>query len=183
MRDEAAGMASRLDRIESFLAIAEIVYRCARGWDRRDEEAIRACYWPDARLRHSAFDGSAGDFVTAAFARTAALIGARHLITNPIIEQDGDRALCETYFVALHRRHAASGDDEEDYMLGGRFLDRFERRGGEWRILFRRGLNEVERIDAAADRMLADADPETRGRRKPDDPLYAMLAQFRAGGA
>ena len=85
--------------------------------------------------------------------------------------------------VALHRRHEEAGNGEEDYMLAGRFLDRFERRGRAWRILFRRGLNEIERVDAAADRTLASADPETRGRRKPDDPLYAMLAQFHCGDA
>jgi hypothetical protein len=174
-------LAARLDALEARQQIADVVNLVARGWDRRDEDLLRKCFWPDARLRHGGFDGAAADFVAFGLEKTARVLRARHLISNLVIAVQRDRALAECHFCATHRRPNAAGSDEEDYEIGGRFLDRFERRAGDWRIAFRRGLNEFERLSPRADVSLACADPASLGRRWPEDALYAMLADLGAG--
>jgi hypothetical protein len=144
MATENRSLEARLDAMEAREQIAQVLYRYCRGWDRRDEDLIRSCYWPEGWLTHGVYDGPAADFVGFGLSRTAHVLGVRHVINNVMIELDGDRALSECYFAAIHRRPAASGQGEEDYFLEGRYIDRFERRSGEWRILRRRGLNEFD---------------------------------------
>ena len=42
----------RLDAAESRAAITEVLHLYARGWDRRDEDAVRSCFWPESQHRH-----------------------------------------------------------------------------------------------------------------------------------
>ena len=55
-----------------------------------------------------------------------------HTLTNVRIELDGELARCESYVVAYHWRERETGTELET--AGGRYVDRFERRGGEWKI-------------------------------------------------
>ena len=51
----------------------------------------------------------------------------RHNICNELIELNGDIAYSESYLVAYHRvKHDGR---EFDFLLGARYLDRFERAG------------------------------------------------------
>ncbi len=162
-------------------AITEVLYRYARGWDRFDEEAVRSCFHHDSVHAHGRFKGASQDFVTRGMKAMEAVKSMSHLITNPMIEMDGDRAIAECSFLAHHRRDAADGSGEEDMFLKGRYLDIFEKRGGEWKIASRTGLHDFERVVPPADQIMASAEPEHLGQKKPDDPLYAMLASFRSG--
>jgi hypothetical protein len=56
----------------------------------------------------------------------------QHFIGNLLIEVDGDSASSETYFVA-RQRFGHDGMDY-DFVIAGRYLDRWERRGGAFRI-------------------------------------------------
>ena len=47
----------------------------------------------------------------------------------------GDVAAVETHVTAYHR--IDMGGEERDIVLGGRYLDRMEKRGGHWRIVHR----------------------------------------------
>lgn len=181
MSNSEEALARRLDLVESKQQITEILYLYARGWDRLDEETLRACFWPDSMHEHSAYQGRSMDFISKNFPYIATIASTMHRISNPIVEIDGDRATSECCFASHHRREAADGSGEEDYFLWGRYLDRFERRDGEWRIAYRRGLNETERTQPRADPNLSKAPASQKGGRKPGDPLYAMLDDFRAG--
>ena len=46
---------------------------------------------------------------------------------------EGDSARVETHVVSYHRVDYGGGD-EHDTCIGGRYLDRLEKRDGEWRI-------------------------------------------------
>lgn len=172
-------VAQRLDRLESHQQITDVLYRYAKGWDRLDEEALRSCFWPEATHEHSSFKGQSQDFISKSFPIVSAVLGTTHAITNMAIEIDGDRAISECYFAAHHRRLNTAKTDEEDYFLWGRYLDKLERRGGVWKIIYRRGLNDIERVEPRADPVLSKAPVEQRSRRKPDDPFYAITAEFR----
>ena len=56
--------------------------------------------------------------------------------------------------------------------MGGRYVDRFERRDGVWRIAYRQGVNEWMRYEAASDRGFFDRPASERGRRDRSDPVY-----------
>lgn len=174
MSDQVAELVARQE-------IISLLYRYARGWDRLDQDALRSCFFEDSTHQHGAFKGRSHDFITTAFPRVAAMKSTSHLITNPLVEVRGDRAFSECYFLAHHRRRDASGAGEEDYFVQGRYIDRFERRGGEWKIAQRRGVHDFERISPTAEGAFANAPAEQRGARKPHDPLYGLLSAFAQG--
>jgi hypothetical protein len=177
----AMNAAQRLDRLESHQQICDILYRYARGWDRLDEEALRSCFWPDSLHEHSSFKGKSQDFISKAFPYIGTIMETMHRISNMTIEIDGDRAISECYFAAHHRRPNAAKTDEEDYFLWGRYLDKFLRRDGVWKIIYRHGLNDTERVMPRADPALSKAPASQLSSRKPNDPLYALMADFHAG--
>lgn len=160
-------------------AITEVLYLYARGWDRMDEEALRACFHPDSTHSHAGFEGLSHDFIDFGLKACRSVSGMSHLITNPMIVVTGDQAISECSFLAHHRRPRADGGvGEEDMFLKGRYLDRFEQRAGLWRIARREAFHDFERIEPPADQTLAAMPPEQKGRFKPDDALYRMLAEF-----
>jgi hypothetical protein len=170
---------TRLAELADKQAITEILYLYARGWDRMDEEAIRACFHPDSTHKHGGFEGASSDFIRFGLDACKEVRGMSHLITNPLIVLKGDRAISECSFLAHHRRpRTDGGEGEEDFFLKGRYLDRFERRDGVWKIARREGYHDFERVELPADRSLRTAPADQLGRYKPDDALYRMLAEF-----
>jgi len=151
-------------------AITEVLYRYCRGCDRADEEVIRACFHPGALHRHGGFEGTSEDFATLAMKIIRATKINKHLLTNVLIELHGEHAYSESHYLAYHRQVLRPGGAERDYFTGGRFLDRFERRGGQWKITQRVGLIDFERHEAP------DAESQHAqsqlSRRFPDDELY-----------
>ncbi len=105
-----------LDDILAREEITDVIKRLARGTDRLDEELMASCYHPDGSDDHNAFRGTGREF-------------ARWVMTVlPHFRLDGDVAHADTYCVAHHLR------PESDMVLGLRYVDRFERRDGAWRI-------------------------------------------------
>ncbi len=115
--------------------IRDRLARIARGEDRRDGELIRACFWPDATVDFGIFSGSFDDYLTWVVPGSAAVILTQHVLGQTLIELDGAIALTETHVTAYHRVDTGTG--HRDLMLGGRYLDRFDQRGGRWRIAAR----------------------------------------------
>src|ERR1700742_19911 len=118
-------------------AIAEVLYLYCRGCDRADEAAIRSCFHAESQHRHGGFEGASADFATLAMKIIRGVKRAKHLLTNVLVELKGDEALCESHYFAYHRQVDARSSREFDYFTGGRFIDRFQRRAGEWKIIRR----------------------------------------------
>jgi hypothetical protein len=156
-------------------AIRECLHRYCRGIDRVDEEALRSAYWPDATDCHGAYNGSAAGFIDQALARLRT--GGRHVhvICNMSIDLAAEQGTVESCFLAL--QVTASAPTRET-LLSGRYLDRFQRREGEWRILARTvvydWLEERERPELAqGDGRFGARQPV--GAPWPADPVYAFL--------
>jgi SnoaL-like domain len=158
-------------------AITEVLYRYCRGCDRAEEAAIRSCFHPASLHRHGGFEGTSADFAALAMRIILATRMTKHLLTNVLIELNGEHALSESHYLAYHRQVDSKTGAERDYFSGGRYLDRFERRAGEWKIAQRVGLIDFERHEAP--------DPQGRlpqsqlSQRFPDDELYR---NFMSGG-
>jgi hypothetical protein len=126
-----------LQRLLDRQAIVDVVTRYSRGVDRHDEEILRTVYHPDALDHHGAFTGDPDEFIPWANAlHEENTSGHMHFVTNHTIELDGDTAHSETYVFFTLKRKDGSGVD----LGGGRYIDRLERRDGEWRIAAREVL-------------------------------------------
>jgi hypothetical protein len=165
----------RIDQLVSRAEITEVVIRYVRAIDRMDEPLLRTCFHPDSRHRHGAFDGLSSDFCARAMEICGQVVSTHHQLGPVSIELDGDTAFAETYFTAHHRfgeTPPPGGNPHEDRFMGGRYVDRFERREGVWKIAERRGVNDWLRYEPAADRGFWDGPREQRGRRDLSDPVY-----------
>jgi hypothetical protein len=168
-------LARALDELRSRAEIAEVVMRYCRAFDRRDEAMLRGCFHPDATHEHGAFRGLSSDFCTQGLEMVAKLALTHHQLGQISMEIDGEQAFVESYFTSYHRFGAEpppGGQPHDDRILGGRYVDRFERRDGVWRIARRQGVNEWMRYEAASDRGFFERPAGERGRRDSSDPVY-----------
>jgi hypothetical protein len=114
--------------------ILDCVIRYARGLDRHDEEILASVFHENAIDHHGDFTGSIAEFVPWANALHEENWAAHtHFMANHRVEIDGDEAQSETYVLYVLRRKDGTKID----FGGGRYVDRLERRDGEWRIVAR----------------------------------------------
>lgn len=106
--------------------------RLARGEDRRDAALISTAFWPDARTDYGVFAGSFDDYLAWVVPGADAVAATQHILGQSLVEIAGDGARVETHVLGYHRVDMAS--TVRDTCIGGRYLDRFERRGDDWRI-------------------------------------------------
>ena len=167
---------ARLELLECREAIRDVMYRYARGADRGDIDLLKSCYWPDATDCHWFWNGNAHDFADYVIPLLRQIPNSQHSITNPIIELDGDRAFGECQWYVLHRIPLDDGTFI-DQQCEGRYLDVFERRDGEWRILHRQTAIEAIR-ELVTPNLVRDypAGHPAVGRRAPDDVVYRGAA-------
>jgi SnoaL-like domain len=123
----------QLEQVVAEAEIRRVVARYCRGIDRMDLELVRSCYHDDAHDEHGSFSGTVDEYLEWVGALIAKYDATMHLIGNQLVEfLDADTAHVETYGISVHQ--SASGTPHLNLTTGFRFVDRFERRGGEWRI-------------------------------------------------
>ena len=165
-------------------AIQEVLTRYTRGADRGDADLIEAAYHPGAVEDHGGtFQGPASDYVAMLRKILPTAPRMTHMITNILIELDGDRALSECYMLTFSRRE--TGDDGFDSLTMARAIDRFEKRDGRWAIAHRRiswEWNTEFDIKESWGRGMIAPDPSqlVRGGKKPDDILYEIREEMHA---
>lgn len=173
--DEMAAMRDRLGRIEDRQAIHDLLMRYCRGVDRLDRALILSVYHPDGWDDHGSFQGSPEAFADWVFSGHRDKIACcTHFLSNSLVHFDGpDVAHGESYVIAVHRRLIDGA--LHDMMGAGRYIDRFERRDGAWKIARRTVIGDWDRIDPV-DRQWSGPLTEALapGRRSADDPSYAL---------
>jgi len=167
-------MDQAIQRLLDKQAIAEVVYLRARAADRGDIALAHTCYHPEATERHGKFVGTAADFIDMASTfspkQRVRALGMLHLITNLVCEfEDADHAFVESCYFAYCQ--LADGVDAE---IGGRYLDRFERRDGRWAIVHRDCVFDWSRMEPQTVRFWGGvgSPPFLFGARDESDPLY-----------
>ncbi len=164
---------SRLRELWDHHEIEQVILRLARATDRRDAEAIRACYHPDAIDDHGAFRGSPAEFAEWVPKTLALFASTQHFLSPPRIEVAGDVAHCETYCTAHHVFPPEDPGGARDSIMGLRYCDRFERRGGAWRIARRTCVWDYTYVVPAAERWPFGPGYQL-GRPDRGDPSYAV---------
>lgn len=112
--------------------IRDCIVRLARGEDRRDPAAITAAYWPDSTTDYGVFRGSFDEYLAWVTPGSPAIPVTQHVLGQSLIELDGETARVETHVTSYHR--IDTGEEHRDTVIGGRYLDRLEKRGRAWRI-------------------------------------------------
>ncbi len=120
-------------------AISDIIANYSRGMDRRDRDILLSCYHPDALDDHGAFVGGPQDFFDWADPSHLCYFKThQHILSNQTCSLEGDTAHTETYWTFAGMMAA----DNKLTMFGGRYLDRLEKRNGQWRIAARKCVME-----------------------------------------
>ena len=166
--------AERLARMERLLDRQDIVdclTRFSRGMDRFDREVFLSAFHPDAVIAAGVFVGGPETLYDWASAlHQQGQVATHHNLLNLTCEIDGDTAHTETYYLFVGRNR-----DETNWIAGGRYLDRLEKRNGEWRIAFRSNAIEWSGMVPTMPLPFGDV-PDIHGNGAPargkDDPSY-----------
>ncbi len=143
-----------------------------RGLDRLDADLMRTVFHEDATVDYGFFQGSADDFVDFAQNALSSHLANHHMIGQVNIKVSGGQAVGEIYFQAFHK--VTSDGGPHDLFVCGRYVDRYERRGGIWKISFRSEVNDWSRTEPDADRYL-EGSGSILGARKPQDYSYGVF--------
>jgi hypothetical protein len=133
-----ADRAARLDQLLDRQDILDCLTRFSRGLDRFDRETFLSAFHTDAVIAAGTFVGGPADlYAWSSAMHEQGQVATHHGMLNHTCELDGDTAHTETYFL-----FAARNRDETNWVAGGRYLDRLERRDGAWRIALRTNVIE-----------------------------------------
>lgn len=177
---DLATLAADVQRMKDRLAIADCIARHARGCDRHDLDLIASAYWPDGIDEHGVVVNSGADYgAWANQAHGATTRTHTHNLTTHTCEIDGDTAHAESYVLVV----LLGNDGQHGQCISGRYVDRLERRDGEWRIALRRSTVEIMfPVDASALRASFFTDQGyLTGARGHDDVSYQRPLTLEGG--
>ncbi len=162
-------MQELLDRI----ALADLVALYCRGCDRRDFTLVRSLYHDDAIDDHGAmFRGGPDAFVAWLPTAMAPWELTVHSITNSLFAVDGDMAEGEHHVRAYHRTY---GPGRREYIIHGRYLDRYARRDGRWKFSHRSLVfDSGDIVDVDEDRFAMISKDASAGTATGDDPSWML---------
>ena len=152
---EIAQLREQLTDLRDRQAIVDTLQRYIRGIDRHDKELVRSTFWPEARINLGTPNGRE-EYVDREEAALAAYAQHQHHVTGQTIDIEGNTAHVESYvwFIAVPRdtgkdtpgpsvtpgRSLVSGDTQ---LGSGRYIERWEKRNDEWKILVREYAHDV----------------------------------------
>ena len=128
MSVETAELRTLLDK----QVCGETLTRYCRALDWLDADALKTVFTPDADIDYGFFQGRGDEFIPVVMDIERSFLRRWHLTANAIIQVDGDTAEGESYGLtaAVAEREGLMVTD----VFGGRYLDRFVRRAGQWQI-------------------------------------------------
>jgi hypothetical protein len=162
---------ARLEKLSDRQDILDCLTRFSRGLDRFDREAFLSAFHPDAVIAAGTYVGGPVELYDWSSAmHEQGQVATHHALLNHSCEIDGDTAHTETYYL-----FAARNRDESNWVAGGRYIDRLERRDGEWRVALRTTVIEWSGMLPTMPLPFGDV-PDIHGNGAPvrsrEDPSY-----------
>jgi hypothetical protein len=167
--------------------ITDVILRYCHATDRRQWWLMDTVFHEDATCHLSVIGGSWRKFVEQAEALLQPVGVTHHQVGNIQIALEGDVAHAETYATAFHRvpADAAPGGpfggtgEAYDALVGLRYIDRHERRGGVWRIAERRTAATFRHYQPVNEGGLANIPVESLGQWGDADVSLPVVAAWR----
>ena len=131
------------ETLAATLAVRDVLYRYARGMDRRDLALVASCFAPGAAYEGALASGTIAAMLAALPAAMARYATTLHFMSEPAVIVDGPLANSETPTVAYH----VLPGSRALRTVGVRYLDRFELGPTSWWIVARRVERCWERTD------------------------------------
>lgn len=159
--------------------LRKLVHAYCRAVDRGDSLQLRGLYHHDAADHHGGFaDGGVDDFSAKLDAARPYLRAMQHNVTTTNFVISGCRAEGEIYNIAMHTFTA--GDRDIDVVVGGRYLDKYEKRDGAWGFIERMIVTDWARVSDPS--VLDFAHPivnaTPRGAIGANDPSFQFFSLF-----
>jgi hypothetical protein len=167
-------MSSQINAMDYF-QIQQVLARYCRGIDRLDRALLEQTYWEDGFDDHAVFRGKPAEFIDWVLDYLSKDKCSMHTLGQTLFAPQAPRVAAETYFNTQHVRSDAGGE-----FIGyssGRYVDVFEKRQGEWRILTRTLILDIRHrkpLDEHAS--FAAFAPASVGKHGRDDESYRFLA-------
>lgn len=175
-------MSQGLQTLLDLEAIRSLVNIYCRAADRHDHDLMRSLYHEDALDDHgSFFKGLAMEFIDKLPEIQAPMEILHHNTTTHNIELDGDKAEGEVYVLAYHRVAVENGSI--DLIIGGRYLDKYEKRDGVWKFSHRAGLADWAHVQDPSTVDLGHplVSGALIGKPGTQDPSYSFFQGFSRG--
>ena len=165
-------------------ALRKLVHAYCRAVDRGDTETLRDLYHHDAVDAHGAFSGGTADaFLQELVAARPYIRAMQHNITTVNFAIDGHRAEGEIYTIAVHT--LAGRERDSDLIIGGRYLDKYDKRDDTWKIIERTIVTDWARVDDPSSMNLSHpiTNDTLKGTLDDSDPsfqFYSLLNDRRS---
>ena len=162
--------------------ITDVIYRYCRGMDRMDRELTLSCWHSGGTDDHAPlYTGSAEGFIEWLWPVHASMLGTRHVVSNILIEIEGDQAVAESYW-NVQLRLLVDGAPR-DIRGAGRYVDHFEFLNDVWAIRHRTSLSDLISVDhvieisSFSNPLIIPNNPEaTAGKSARDQTDYSYSA-------
>jgi len=162
---------ARLQNLLDRQDILDCLTRFSRGLDRLDREVFLSAFHADATIAAGPFVGNPRELADWSFAMHESMqILTQHDLLNHSCDIEGNTAHTETYYLFVARNA-----DETVMLAGGRYVDRLEKRDGEWKIALRTNAIEWSSMPPAVPLPFGDMpgiDDNGKGARSRDDISY-----------
>jgi len=154
MSGDVSNPTPTVDQLIAIEACREASRRYSYGVDRLDVAVMKSAYWSDGTDDHGVFVGNAWDFCDRVVGSHDVWEWTMHTTSNHRVEIDTDaehargEALTVAYLFHRGERRLST--------FYGRYLDSYERRNDEWRILHRVCVHHGSKVEAVPDAMRLD---------------------------
>jgi ketosteroid isomerase-like protein len=179
--DRLSALEAQVQELRDRQAIFECIKRNSRGNDRFDVDQVTSSYHPHGVHELGEKQISGREYGEHANRAHGLLFDVNlHNVTMHSCEIEGDVAHAESYNIGLFMDKGS----KTGRVLAGRYIDRLEKRDGEWRIALRRATVEVA-LEGKATLPNGNAMPGSgylKGDRDRSDPAYERPLTTSSGG-
>jgi hypothetical protein len=129
---------ARLEHLADRQDILDCLNRFSRGMDRFDRALFLSAFHSDAIIAAGVYVGGPNPlYAWAKDLHDQGQVATHHGLLNHSCEIEGSTAHSETYYLFVGRNR-----DDTNWIAGGRYIDRLEKRDGMWRIALRTNVIE-----------------------------------------
>ncbi|WP_206244844.1 nuclear transport factor 2 family protein [Novosphingobium terrae] len=136
--------AERIDDAMDRLAIAELLQNWVLWRDAGDWERFATVWHDDGRMAATWFRASAAEFIAGCRKGFDAGMVGLHALGGISVDVRGSRAIAQSKMQIVQR--GMLDEVEVDVTCLGRFADALDKRDGQWGMVFRQPIYELDRI-------------------------------------